>query len=101
MIRKYDPTEKFYYMEEDEVQLTPSKKLSILKDDLSVVKILIFIAVIPPFNLSILLIIYRKIWGCLFIQIGIVLLLYILFLWKKHQIREIEKFLVIQDVIDS
>lgn len=101
MVRKYDPIGKFHYMEEGEVQLTPSQKLSILKDDLSIMKLLILIAIIPSSIYSILMIISREDWKYLFIQIGIMLLLYISLFLTKYRIRKIEKNLIVQDVMNT
>ena len=101
MIRKYDPTGKFHYVEEGEVELTPSQKLEMFKDDLSLIKLLTFFVLTLPLIYSIPMIIKRGCWRYLITHIGIALFFYALSLWKKYRIQKIEKYLIIRDVMNG
>lgn len=101
IIRKYDPVGKFHYMEEGEIQFTPSQRINMLKDDLSLFKILTFLILILPLVYSIPMIIKFGYWKYLITHIGIALFFCILFLWTRHRIRKTEKYLIVQDVMND
>jgi hypothetical protein len=101
MIRKYDPIGKFHYVEEGEVELTPSQRLEMFKDDLPLTKFLAFFIGVAPSIYSIPMIVKQGYWGYLITQIGIALFFYILSLWIKYRIRKIEKYLIVRDVMDN
>jgi hypothetical protein len=101
MIRKYDPIGKFHYVEEGEVRLTPNQEFNMLKDDLSLIKLLIFCIAIFPLIHSIPTIIKRGDWRYLIAHMIMTLFFYILFLWKRYRIRKIEKYLIVQDVMNN